>query len=110
MNRSVALDLKEGLDELFATLKVKTILVEDKFKVGIKNFITDFIKMADEIHSEDDIVNIWHIDPTVASKIFLLFNDVVFGDMDESLSSETESETSDPETDELELDQSSEND
>ena len=51
MTKSVALDLKEGLQELFAVLRLDSLLVENQFTVKIGNFIKDFIREAIKIQS-----------------------------------------------------------
>ena len=49
VNKSVALDLTEGLKELFRALRIDYVLVENQFKVKINNFIKDFIREAVKI-------------------------------------------------------------
>ena len=108
ISKSVAADLKEALEELFTALRMDTLLVENELNVLTTSFIKDFIKMIDEIRSEQDIVSMWHIDPIVAQKVFLLLNDVIYGNIDVSLDSDVESDESDPDPDVL--DQSSDSD
>ena len=63
--------------------------------------------MSDEIRTVDDIINIWHVEPKVAQEMFNLFVDIVFGENEETILSEDNSDTSDVESDD-EVDQSSE--
>ena len=51
VTKSVALDLKEGLQELFAVLRLDSLLVENQFTVKIGNFVKDFIREAIKIQS-----------------------------------------------------------
>ena len=51
VNKSVALDLTEGLKELFRAMRMDYVLVENQFKVKINNFIKDFIREAVKIKS-----------------------------------------------------------
>ena len=87
-------ELKEAMGELFAAMGADTLLVEDELEVTTKNFVKDFLKMSDEVKTENDIIEIWHIDKTVAHQIFMLFNEVVFGDLcDSDDDSDTASES-----------------
>ena len=36
--------------------------------------------MSDEVKSENDIVEIWHIDRAIASSVFEVFEEVLFGE------------------------------
>ena len=101
MTKSVAVTLKEAMGELFTALNMETLLVEKDLKVFSKDFINDFIKMSDEITAEEDIVDMWHIDPALAHHIFLLFTEVVFESYDIPLDSDCELEESDPDSDVL---------
>ena len=82
-------------------MRLDTLSVENELKVTTKNFIKDFLKMSAEIKTEEDIVNIWHVEPSVAKMVFQLFSEIVFGDLDDTLDVEDESGESDP--DELDL-------
>ena len=94
LKKSVISELKEAMGELFAALGADTLLVEGELEVTAKNFVKDFLKMSDEVNTESDIIEMWHIDKTVAHKIFMLFNEVVFGDLyDSDDDSDTASES-----------------
>ena len=60
------------------------------------SFTKDFIKNIDEVKTEEDIIRIWHIEPLLAKKIYLLLNDVINGaaDVNVNFSSDEESEAS----------------
>ena len=77
MSKSVASGIKGALVELFEALNMETISVEKDLKVNTRGFIKDFIKVIDEIKTEEDIVSIWHIDPVVAARVFSLLKDVL---------------------------------
>ena len=65
--------------------------------------------MSDEIRTVDDIINIWHVEPKVAQEMFNLFVDIVFGENEETILSEDDSDTSDYDVDsDDQVDQSSE--
>lgn len=87
------------MGELFTALNMETLLVENELKVSSKNFIKDFIKMSDEIKTEQDIVDMWHINPAVAHPIFLLFTEVVFESFTIQPDSDCENVESDPDSD-----------
>ena len=65
------------------------------------SFTKDFIKNIDEVKTEEDIIRIWHIEPLLAKKIYLLLNDVINGaaDVNVNFSSDEESEASDEDSD-----------
>ena len=108
ITKSVAADLKEALEELFTALKMDYLLVESELEVKTQNFIKDFIKMCDEVKTEQSIVDMWHIDPLVAEKLFMLFNEVIFGEFENSLECDDEDDSSSLYSDVL--DQSSDSD
>ena len=101
VSKSVSSDLKESLTDLFIAMKIDTIMVEDDLAVPVKNFIKDFVKVIDEVRTEQDIVSMWHIDPTVAKKVFMLLNDVIYEQFNECDSEHKEEEDSDIEYDVL---------
>ena len=103
LTKSVASDVKDALTELFTVLSIDNLLIENELKVTTSSFINDFLKMSDEIKSDQDIVDIWHIDKAIATQLYMLFYEVVFKSFDAPLVSDSESEDSDPDV----LDQSS---
>ena len=63
--------------------------------------------MSDEIRREQDIVDMWHLEPTVAHSVFQLFSEVLFGGLDLEITTENiESEDSESDF----LDQSTDED
>ena len=91
------------MEEIFAAMGIETLLVEQEFELSTGSFTRDFIKNCDEIRTVQDIVDMWHIESSVAESLYLLFNEVVFGklnfDSDENLESdESESDVSDVST------------
>ena len=110
LTKSVAANLSEALEELFKAMKTDTIVIEKELEVSTTSFIKDFLKMLDEISSEQNITDLWHIDESVAHSIFLVYNEVVFGGgLDLSLASDSEEdEANDVESDTL--DQSEDSD
>ena len=79
VQKSVASLLNEALEELFDALGLKTLLLENEVEISSSSFIRDFIKMVDEVHSEKDIVDIWHVDQALANTLFTVFEEVLFG-------------------------------
>ena len=57
--------------------------MEDELEVSTASFIKDLIKMLDEIKVAGDIVEMWHIDPRVAEKVFDIFQEVIFHSQNE---------------------------
>ena len=55
-------------------------IVEGELEVKTASFIKDLLKMLDEIKTANDIVEMWHIDPQVADKVFDIFQEVIFCD------------------------------
>ena len=100
ISKSVAADLKEALEELFTALKMDYLLVESELEVKTQNFI--------KVKTEQIIVDMWHIDPLVAEKLFMLFNEVIFGEFENSLECDDEDDSSSLYSDVL--DQSSDSD
>ena len=93
VSKSVGTELKESIKELFAAMKMDSVLIENELKVTVTSFAKDFLKMTDEVKTENDIVRLWHIDTFVAKKLFDLFNEVVFGVLDYSSNSSGDSES-----------------
>ena len=106
--KSVGLCLNEGVKELFTAMGIDVLFVENEFQIPVSSFVKDFLKMLDEIKKEQDIIDLWHIDPEVASSLFQLFSEVVFGESDidithensESVDFDSESDFLDQSTDE----------
>ena len=86
------------------TFKINTVLVEGELEIKTNSLIKGFLKMSDEIKSGVDVVNLWHIDQSIAQKLFMLFDEIVFGNFD------TLTDDSDPESDSDALDLSSDDD
>ena len=83
IKKSVASQLKEALKELFEALGVVTLLIENELDINVDDFIRDFIRMCDEIKSDTDIVNLWHVDSLVASDVYKLFIEILHDDGDD---------------------------
>ena len=79
VRKSVVSELREALEELFGALRTEFLLLENEVEISSRSFIKDFIKMSDEVRSEKDIIEIWHVDPTTAFNIFMVFEEVLFG-------------------------------
>ena len=81
------------MEELFLALQMDTILVEDELVITTRGFIKDFLRMCDEIRTKEDIMEIWHVDATIAHKVILLFNEVINEDFGDSLSSDDDDDS-----------------
>ena len=103
VSKSVIADLKDAIEELFAALRINTILVENELKVTTKSFIIDFVKMVDEVKSDKDIVDIWHIDAKIAHQLFQVLTEVVLDDTDIVVVSDDNVEASDSDSDVLDI-------
>ena len=104
LSKSVTSELRFALKELFAAMSMKELKVENNLHLGISNFVDDFIKVIDEVKTDADIIDNWHISPAIASKVFSTLNNVLHGDelsdSDTSESSSGEDEDSFDEEDE----------
>ena len=80
VTKSVAVELKQAIEELFAALGLDTILMEGELAVTTSSFAKDFIKLIDEVKDERDIMELWHIESSIAHELFLLYKEVVYGD------------------------------
>ena len=90
MRKSIVSSLIEAYKELFKALHMDTVLVEGELEVSIKDFIKDLVKMSDEVKSDKDIVNMWHVDPVLAQTLFSLFSEVVFETVSDEYFTEVE--------------------
>ena len=104
LTKSVAREVREAFEELFSSLGINTVLVEGELEMKPDSLVKDFLKMSDEIKSAEDIVSLWHIDQSIAKKLFMLFDEIVFGHFD------TLTDDSDPGSDSDALDKSSDSD
>ena len=103
VRKSVAIELKQAIEELFDALGLDRILMEGELAVTTSSFAKDFIKLIDEVKDERDIMELWHIEFSLAQELFLLFKEVVYGDKgdgDEETSDDIESVSDSDETDE----------
>ena len=110
VSKAAATDLTEALEELFDALQINTILVEDELEVSTASFIKDFMKNLDEIKAAADIVDVWHIDSGVADKVFMTFEEVIFGGQVSIIENDTVCEETDSDSDDLDLSSDSDND
>ena len=93
LKKSVASDVKEALTDFFNDLGLKSLLVEGELEIPIVGFIKDFMRMCDEVQSERDIVELWHIDMHIASEVYQLFKEVVEGIIEDHFISENPPES-----------------
>ena len=89
--RSTFSVLKVALVELFDVMGVRTLKVEDRLTVDCTSFLSDFLKVVDEIKSPSDIVKFWHLEESIACKIFSILHSVL-GSAEVLYSSDEESE------------------
>ena len=101
VTKSVAVELKQAIEELFAAMGQDMILIEGELGVTASSFAKDFAKLIDEVRDENDIMEIWHIESSLAQEIFLLFKEVVYGDSCESNNDTDDNIESEFESDEL---------
>ena len=107
VRKSVAIELKQAIEELFDALGLDRILMEGELAVTTSSFAKDFIKLIDEVKDERDIMELWHIEFSLAQELFLLFKEVVYGDKgdgDEETSDDIEAVSESDETDSFDLD------
>ena len=94
LSKPVSAELMCALKELFTVMGVKEIKVESSLSLGIANFVNDVVKVVDELKTEEDIVQRWHVSEEMARKMFSTLNEVLYGEecSDSSGSSEEEEE------------------
>ena len=94
LSKPVSAELRCALKELFTVMAVKEIKVESSLSLGIANFVNDVVKVVDELKTEEDISQRWHVSEEIARKVFSTLNDVLYGEecSDSSGSSEEEEE------------------
>ena len=91
----------QAIEELLAAMGLDMILIEGELGVTASSFAKDFIKLIDEVKNENDIMEIWHIESSLAQELFLLFKEVVYGETCESNDDTNDIIESDFESDEL---------
>ena len=96
--KSVASELELALHELFKTIGVNEVQIEENLIVSIDSFIADMIKMIDEVRKPVDIEKLWHLKPDLSSWIFSTIEEVVH-DLNEFSEEEDCSDVSDYSTD-----------
>ena len=72
--------MKCALTDLFSALELSNIRVENDLSLDCKSFIKDLLRVVDEVHCSQDIVRFWHIDKSVAVKIFSVLQSVLEDD------------------------------
>ena len=83
LKKSVASEVRDALSLYFSTLRVESLLVEDELIIPVEGFIKDFLKMCDEVTTENDIEDLWKIDSQIAYEVFQLFREVVDGNIED---------------------------
>ena len=106
IRKSAAAELKTAIEKLFEALGIDNLLVENNLEIPVPSFIKDFIYMCDEIHSELDIVDFWHIDLSIALKVYQKYLDFLVSN-DYCERTDGESEASDEESDKQENEEDS---
>ena len=96
--KSVARELELALQELFKTIGMNEVQIEDNLSVSVDSFIADMIKMIDEVRKPVDIEKLWHLKPDLSSWIFSTIDEVVH-DLNEFSEEEDCSDVSDYSTD-----------
>ena len=64
-------------EELFEAMDLKEVKVEDDLSMSTSSFLTDFIHMIDEIKGPSDIVQLWHVDGTIADQMYDVMQEVI---------------------------------
>ena len=80
LSKPVSAELRCALKELFNVMAVKEIKVESSLSLGIENFVNDVLKVVDELKTEEDIVQSWHVSEKIAKKVFSTLDDVLYGE------------------------------
>lgn len=101
MKKSVDRELENALFELFSVLDLSTVLVKDNLEIDISNFVRDIKRVIDEIKQAKDLARMWHISEDLASKIFNVIHEVLFG-LDDEISDDDEESEDTEETDDTE--------
>ena len=78
--KSVYDEMKCALTDLFSALELSNIRVENDLSLDCKSFIKDLLRVVDEVQCSQDIVRLWHIDKSVAVKIFSVLQSVLEDD------------------------------
>ena len=111
IKRSTSADIKTALKELFEALGIEKIMVENSLEIPPHSFIKDFIHMCDEIHGAMDIVDLWHIDVSLAADVYKLYIDILESIEERgSVVAASVEEDSDKDTDNEDLDDSNSDD
>ena len=58
-------------------MDIKEVKVEDDLSMSTSSFLTDFIHMVDEIKGPSDIVQLWHVDGTIADQMYEVMQEVI---------------------------------
>ena len=93
-------EIKAGLTDLFKNLEINVIPVEEALHIPVVNFVTDLLKVIDEVKSPVDLINIWHISNSIATKIFEVIDEILRVNTEE-YTLEIESEEEDADLDDL---------
>ena len=79
VGKSVSRELKEALFELLREMKLSSITVEGKLRLDCKSFVNDVVQTVDELKGPVDIIRFWHVPLDLATNVFSIVTEVVFG-------------------------------
>ena len=69
--------LKKSLSELFRSLDMDFLQIDNCLAIPTQNFIEDLLKVLDEIRTANDIADTWHIPAEVACKIQSVIDEIL---------------------------------
>ena len=95
------------MSELFATLGIDLIPVEQSLNIPVAQFVKDLLKVMDEIQVPMDIVNTWHIADRTACMVFNVIDEILFMNA-EDYATDYESDNSDRDLDDIDSSSSEE--
>ena len=79
IGKNVSRELKEALNKLLKEMKLSYIKVEGHLQLDCKSFVNDIVRTVDELNSLGDVIRLWHFPFDLATNVFMIITEVIFG-------------------------------
>ena len=60
-------------------MKLSYIKVEGHLQLDCKSFVNDIVRTVDELNSLGDVIRLWHFPFDLATYMFMIITEVIFG-------------------------------
>ena len=74
--KSALVEIGDSLEDYFKAMQLSTLLLEKETSISVKGFIADYLRNINDITDENDILDRWPLNSSIATDVFQLCQDV----------------------------------